>query len=99
MKFGSISALMYHVANTKDPPPMPDSMSQALRSFLVSCFQRDPQKRPGADELMRHEFVNGVARLAAMTMGNSNSINISRVIDALLNELLQYPMDLLIMRL
>ena len=25
MKFGSISALMYHVANTNDPPPMPNT--------------------------------------------------------------------------
>ena len=83
MKFGSISALMYHVANSKDPPPMPDSVSQALRSFLVLCFQRDPQKRPGAEELMQHEFVVGVANdFAAMTVGSSNSINISRVIDS-----------------
>ena len=82
MKFGSISALMYHVANTSDPPPMPETMSPALRAFLVSCFQRNPDKRPGADELMQHEFVVGVSQdFADMTVGNHNSVNISRAID------------------
>ena len=82
MKFGSISALMYHVANAKDPPPMPERVSSALRSFLIQCFQRDPDKRPGADQLMQHEFVVGVSQdFADMTVGNDNSINIIRAMD------------------
>jgi serine/threonine protein kinase len=82
MKFGSISALMYHVANTNDPPPMPETVSPALRAFLVQCFQRNPDKRPGADGLMQHDFVVGVSQdFADMTVGNHNSVNISQAID------------------
>ena len=80
MKFGSISALMYHVANTNDPPPMPDTISDQLRSFLHLCFQRNPEQRPSAEELLAHPFVSSVAAdFASMTMtGNQMSIDLSQ---------------------
>jgi len=83
MKFGSISALMYHVANTNDPPPMPNDISESLRSFLHMCFQRNPQQRPSADELLQHSFVSSVAAdFADMTMGNmSDAVDLSQVLD------------------
>jgi serine/threonine protein kinase len=82
MKFGSISALMYHVANTNDPPPMPDTISDQLRSFLHLCFQRNPEQRPSAEELLAHPFVSSVAAdFASMTMtGNQMSIDLSQAL-------------------
>ena len=38
LNFENISALMFHIAQTNEAPPMPDDMSQELRSFLNSCF-------------------------------------------------------------
>jgi len=74
---------MYHVANTNDPPPMPDSISDSLRSFLHLCFQRNPQQRPSADELLLHPFVSSVAAdFASMTVGNQMSVDLSQVLDS-----------------
>ena len=60
LNFGNISALMYHIANTAEAPPMPDDMSPELRSFLNSCFLRNPLTRPSINELLQHPFVQGV---------------------------------------
>jgi serine/threonine protein kinase len=57
MNFNSISALMFHIANTNDAPAMPDDISQELRSFMNVCFLREPAKRPSIAELQKHPFV------------------------------------------
>merc|ERR1712232_668494 len=57
LRFNSVTALMYHICNTKEPPPMPDDLSQSLRSFLMICFQRKPSQRPTAKNLLQHPFV------------------------------------------
>ena len=60
LNFENISALMFHIAQTNEAPPMPDDMSQELRSFLNSCFLRNPIARPSISELLEHPFVQGV---------------------------------------
>ena len=83
MKFGSISALMYHVANTNDPPPMPENISDSLRSFLHHCFQRNPTQRPATDALLKHSFVSGVAAdFASVTIGNQSTIDLSQILNS-----------------
>ena len=57
MNFGNISALMYHIANTNEAPPMPDDISPELRSLLNVCFIRNPDQRPRIEELQRHPFI------------------------------------------
>ena len=57
LKFTNMTALLYHICNTKEPPPFPDHVSDELRSLLRFCFQRDPKQRPSANELLKHPFV------------------------------------------
>jgi serine/threonine protein kinase len=57
MNFGNISALMYHIANTNEAPPMPDDITPELRSLLNVCFVRDPDQRPRIEELQNHPFI------------------------------------------
>ena len=45
------------VADT--PPPIPDGWDMHLASFVRSCLQRTPTKRPSWEELSRHEFLQG----------------------------------------
>lgn len=63
LQLATPAALMFHIAHTTDPPPMPDTLSPELLSMLLLCFSRDVDKRPNADELLQHEFMvaNGAA--------------------------------------
>ena len=38
-------------------PPLPADLSPSLHSFLSRCFTRDPERRPTASELRRHEWL------------------------------------------
>jgi len=36
-----------------DYPPFPESVTKALHDFLIACFQKDPNMRPRASDLLR----------------------------------------------
>ncbi|ORY07966.1 kinase-like protein [Basidiobolus meristosporus CBS 931.73] len=40
-----------------DCPPLPENISDKMRSFLLQCFQKDPSMRPTARELYRHDWL------------------------------------------
>ncbi|KAK9866669.1 hypothetical protein WJX84_008559 [Apatococcus fuscideae] len=42
----------------QDPhPPLPQGVSPNMLDFLKQCFQKDPEKRPGAEILLMHPWV------------------------------------------
>jgi mitogen-activated protein kinase kinase kinase len=51
-------AIMYHIAQG-DPPQLPtrDQLSDQGIDFLMKCFDRDPNKRASAVELLQHEWI------------------------------------------
>ena len=50
-------ALMLKIATKEVQPLIPDACSDCLRQFLGRCFQLDWAKRPGAEDLLRNEFI------------------------------------------
>lgn len=50
-------ALINWVKRTDGPPPLPQGLSEALTSFLLRCFERDPTKRATATQLLWDPFV------------------------------------------
>ncbi|KAK9823005.1 hypothetical protein WJX81_005420 [Elliptochloris bilobata] len=38
-------------------PSLPEAISADMQDFLLACFQKDPQRRPGAAALLRHRWV------------------------------------------
>lgn len=40
-----------------DPPPVPDTLSQDARDFILQCLQVNPNDRPTAAQLLEHSFV------------------------------------------
>lgn len=38
-------------------PPLPEEMTPELESFLKDCFQKDPNMRPSAADLIRHPWI------------------------------------------
>jgi len=57
LKLGSPAALMFHIANADAPPPLPLTLSKALKDLLLATFSRDTNKRPTAGRLLAHPFV------------------------------------------
>lgn len=54
----AMSAL-YHIAQNDPPKLQPSELwSEALESFVVTCLKKEPEDRPTADELLKHEFVS-----------------------------------------
>lgn len=51
-------AIMYHIAQG-DPPQLPskEQLSETGIEFLKKCFDRDPNKRASAAELLQHEWL------------------------------------------
>ncbi|CAN0409202.1 unnamed protein product, partial [Hapterophycus canaliculatus] len=50
-------ALINWVKRTEGPPPLPEGLSHPLNKFLLRCFERNPNKRATAKELLSDPFV------------------------------------------
>mmetsp|Transcript_10913 Transcript_10913/g.20752 ORF Transcript_10913/g.20752 Transcript_10913/m.20752 type:complete len:581 (+) Transcript_10913:82-1824(+) len=71
--FNNPVAMMYHIATTKDPPLIPDSLSKEGKDFIRRCLTRDPKQRPSASELLKHPFVDSSATLADISNQSAQS--------------------------
>lgn len=59
-ELGPMSALFNIVEDRH--PPLPEKMSDDLRSFLKVCFKKDPRQRPTASDLLDHKWLKQLAR-------------------------------------
>ncbi|CCW65823.1 unnamed protein product [Phytomonas sp. EM1] len=59
----SVWAAVYKIANSTGlPTEIPRDIDPKLMDLLEKCFERDPQKRPSAEELLDHPFLSEVAK-------------------------------------
>lgn len=56
-QFENPVAVLMKIALSEEIPLIPDSLSDELKSFLRLCLQRDPKKRPHAQDLINHPFL------------------------------------------
>jgi serine/threonine protein kinase len=59
-KFNNPFRALYHIGNTDSIPQIPDSLSASGKDFLLMCLSRDPSKRPSAQELLEHPWIQNV---------------------------------------
>lgn len=56
-----VVAAMFKIGKSKSAPPIPEDtlplISKSGREFLDDCFKIDPEKRPTADKLLSHPFI------------------------------------------
>jgi hypothetical protein len=50
-----------------DYPPLPEGISQALRDFLLLCFQKEPTMRKGAERLLEHPWLQNTSNSVVLT--------------------------------
>nr|KAF6435949.1 mitogen-activated protein kinase kinase kinase 15 [Rousettus aegyptiacus] len=61
-EFGESQAALLRVGFFKIHPEIPSSLSLRARSFILSCFEPDPQKRITAAALLREVFLRQVIK-------------------------------------
>jgi len=65
-----VSAL-FNIAINNTHPPLPDSLSENAKDFLLHCLKRDPMKRLNAANLSKHPFIsNCTSPLASSAPSN-----------------------------
>ncbi|KAK7066172.1 hypothetical protein SK128_020328 [Halocaridina rubra] len=50
--------LMYKIATSSGPPPIPETLSAAARDLALRCLEIKSEKRPPAKELLQHPCFN-----------------------------------------
>ena len=65
-KYGSQVSALFAIAQAGGPPPLPDTLSVALRDFLGHCLRRDPRQRPCAKALLDHPWITGESLLKTL---------------------------------
>ena len=60
VQFNTQVSALFHIASSKDPPQMPEEVSDYCREFLLQTFNRDPKRRPNASKLLQHGYLKDV---------------------------------------
>jgi serine/threonine-protein kinase 24/25/MST4 len=50
-----------------DAPQLEGNFSKAFKEFVNLCTQKDPTKRPTAEELLKHRFIKGAKKTSYLT--------------------------------
>jgi mitogen-activated protein kinase kinase kinase len=67
-------AIMYNIAQGNQPQlPSRDQLSDMGTDFLRRCFERDPERRPTAAELLQHEWIVSIRNQVVVEPQTPNS--------------------------
>jgi len=73
-------AALFRIVTNNDYPPLPEGISQALRDFLLLCFQKEPAMRSSAAKLLEHPWLHNSLKQPTIIRHTSNYLK-SRSID------------------
>ncbi|XP_019870241.2 mitogen-activated protein kinase kinase kinase 15 isoform X4 [Aethina tumida] len=76
IELGSPQAAVFKVGMYKQPPQVPEELSDRAKSFIKRCFEPDPDKRATASELLEDPFL-GVDRKKSIRLNPELSRSVS----------------------
>lgn len=56
-QFTNQVSVMFHIASSKSPPPIPEHLSSEAKEFLRACLQRNPRDRATSTKLLEYEWM------------------------------------------
>lgn len=81
MKFDNPISAMFHIAQSKVGPKVPDDLSEQAKSFINACFAMDSDVRPTAAELLCHPFITNVQDLSDEESDEDAEYQVSTPVD------------------
>ncbi|KAF7725761.1 hypothetical protein EC973_009378 [Apophysomyces ossiformis] len=72
-----------------DYPPLPENISKEMHSFLLCCFQKNPDDRPTATQLLNHQWVLKYAKSSNNSNKEANTHDVDDGNELSLNAFLQ----------
>lgn len=64
----SVKEVLVLIANSTEPPQLPNEISDECRDFLKLCLQIDPKMRRSPEELLTHPFLTTLTVSPKMTV-------------------------------
>lgn len=75
--FSNHLALIFKIATSTEPPPIPDNVSPELRAFVNRCFATNPRDRPSSSTLIVDPFLERFTSEAAASQNRMSSCSIT----------------------
>jgi serine/threonine protein kinase len=51
--------VLYNIYNAKEPPKIPENISEPLKDFINCCLKIEPKERMNVCNLLLHPFITG----------------------------------------
>lgn len=67
-KFKNYATAMFHIAQSRECPQLPESLSEDGKDFLIQCFHYEPRDRLNVFQLMRHRWMKNMEEPYAKTV-------------------------------
>ena len=78
-QFTNQVSVMFHIASSKSPPPIPEHLSADGKDFLRACLQRNPRDRATSTMLLEYAWMKGCDSKALTSASKQRRASLARI--------------------